>query len=258
MMWFDKQDERALFVDKRSESFRPTGVKFADKDIEVKPDIQADFKALPFDDETFPLVVFDPPHIVRTSLLGNVTKYYGALPIDWKSELRQGFAECFRLLKPEGTLIFKWCESEIPVSEILKLTPEKPLFGHRSGKAAKTHWITFTKIRSNWQKDAARTLNALAEHDRAAINDMKNETPRTDPLLQEMRSLAETKHPLCPEARLLLEMAVDAQLGKPMDVNRLLPNNAKPSNASHYAGCPALDGKPVCTCGRNLAPSKPT
>lgn len=145
MMWFDKQDSRALFVDKRSESFRPTGVKFADKDIEVKPDIQADFKSLPFDSDTFSLVVFDPPHIVRTSLLGNVTKYYGALPTDWKSELAKGFAECFRVLHSGGTLIFKWCESEIPVGDILKLTPEKPLFGHRTGKAAKTHWITFIK-----------------------------------------------------------------------------------------------------------------
>lgn len=45
-----------------------------------------------------------------------------------------------------------------------------------------------------------------------------------DPLVSELRSLATTKYPLCPEARLLLEMAVDAQLGKPIDVTRLLPN----------------------------------
>lgn len=145
MMWFDKQDSRALYVDKRNESFRPTGVKFADKDIEVKPDVQADFKSLPFPDDSFALVVFDPPHIVRTALLGNVSKYYGALPVDWKSELRQGLAECFRVLKPHGTLIFKWCESEIRLGDILKLTPHPPLFGHRTGKAAKTHWCAFLK-----------------------------------------------------------------------------------------------------------------
>lgn len=145
MMWFDKSDPRALFVDKRNESFRPTGVKFADKDVHVKPDVQADFKDLPFPDSSFSLVVFDPPHVVRESLLGNVTKYYGALPTDWKKELRGGFAECFRVLKPGGTLIFKWCESQMPIDEILALTPERPLFGHRSGKAAKTHWIAFMK-----------------------------------------------------------------------------------------------------------------
>ena len=145
MMWFDKDDDRAVFVDKRNEAFRPTGVKFADKDIEVRPDFQADFKDLPFDDDSFSLVVFDPPHVVRASLLGNVTKYYGALPTDWKTELRGGFSECFRVLRPGGTLIFKWCESEIPLPEILALTPHRPLFGHRSGKAAKTHWCAFVK-----------------------------------------------------------------------------------------------------------------
>ena len=40
---------------------------------------------------------------------------------------------------------FKWCEDEIPVSQILALTPEKPLIGHRSGKQQKTHWIAFLK-----------------------------------------------------------------------------------------------------------------
>ena len=59
--------------------------------------------------------------------------------------LHRGFAECFRVLRPEGTLIFKWCEYDVPVSEVLALTPEKPLYGHRSGKQSKTHWIAFLK-----------------------------------------------------------------------------------------------------------------
>ena len=49
------------------------------------------------------------------------------------------------MLRPEGVLIFKWCEDEIPVSRILALTQHKPLFGHKSGKQQKTHWITFMK-----------------------------------------------------------------------------------------------------------------
>lgn len=57
----------------------------------------------------------------------------------------RGFAECFRVLRPDGTLIFKWNEHEIPVSQILALTPHKPLFGQRCGKTAKTHWIVFMK-----------------------------------------------------------------------------------------------------------------
>ena len=64
---------------------------------------------------------------------------------DWREMLRLGFAECFRVLRPEGTLIFQWSESDYPVREILALTPERPLYGHRSGKFSKTHWIAFLK-----------------------------------------------------------------------------------------------------------------
>ena len=59
--------------------------------------------------------------------------------------IKGGFSECFRVLKPNGTLIFKWDEYEIPIKEILKLTDQKPLFGHISGKRAQTHWVTFIK-----------------------------------------------------------------------------------------------------------------
>ena len=69
----------------------------------------------------------------------------GTLAGDWTEMLRAGFAECFRVLRPEGTLIFKWCADEIPVSRILALTPERPLFGHKSGKNSKTHWVAFLK-----------------------------------------------------------------------------------------------------------------
>jgi len=78
-------------------------------------------------------------------LKGIITKKYGQLSGDWQQMLRDGFKECFRVLIPGGTLVFKWAESEIAVSDILRLTTEKPLFGHKSGKAATTHWITFLK-----------------------------------------------------------------------------------------------------------------
>lgn len=44
-----------------------------------------------------------------------------------------------------GTLIFKWNEYQIPVREVLACTPHKPLYGHRSGRQSKTHWIAFIK-----------------------------------------------------------------------------------------------------------------
>jgi len=148
MFWFEKDDARALFVDKRREEhpidIGTPGTK-GRAPIVVDPDILADFSALPFADDSFALVVFDPPHIEREQALGLLTKKYGILSGDWKSMLRLGFSECFRVLRPNGTLIFKWAESDQPVSAILALTDEKPLFGHKSGKFSKTHWLVFMK-----------------------------------------------------------------------------------------------------------------
>ena len=53
--------------------------------------------------------------------------------------------EIKRVLKPNGILIFKWNETDIPVSKILELTDRKAVFGHISGKRSNTHWICFIK-----------------------------------------------------------------------------------------------------------------
>ena len=147
-MWFEREDDRALYVDNRRETHAidigTPGTK-GRSPIVVDPDVLADFTNLPFPDETFAVVVFDPPHIQREKAKGILTKKYGHLKGDWRGMLRDGFTECFRVLRPDGVLIFKWAESEVVVSEILKLTPISPLFGHKSGKAATTHWITFMK-----------------------------------------------------------------------------------------------------------------
>lgn len=36
-----------------------------EREIEIKPDIVADFRDMPFTDATFDLVIFDPPHLIR-------------------------------------------------------------------------------------------------------------------------------------------------------------------------------------------------
>lgn len=147
MFWFDKGDQRAVFVDKRQEShtLADSSVRSGSRKLEVNPDMLANFTALPFDDGSFALVVFDPPHLVKAGKNGWQAKKYGKLEGDWRDMLRRGFSECFRVLKPEGTLIFKWNEHEVPVSQILALTHERPLVGQRCGKSAKTHWMVFMK-----------------------------------------------------------------------------------------------------------------
>lgn len=147
MFWFDRTDSRAVFVDKRMErhTLPDSSSKGGSRELVIDPDCVADFTNLPFSDSTFALVVFDPPHFERNGETGWVGRKYGTLRGDWQTMLRGGFAECFRVLRPEGVLIFKWCDEDIPLSRILALTPERPLFGHRSGKRQKTHWVAFMK-----------------------------------------------------------------------------------------------------------------
>jgi len=147
MFWFDRQDTRAVFGDIRSEEhvLKDRSSAGGSRKLVIAPDQQMDFRYLPFDNNQFHLVVFDPPHLMRNGKSGWLAKKYGKLGNDWREDIRAGFTECFRVLKPNGTLIFKWNEEEVKVSELLSLTPEKPLFGNRCGKTAKSHWIVFMK-----------------------------------------------------------------------------------------------------------------
>jgi len=146
-MWFDKNDSRAIFIDIRSETVSKKHSK-GTLTYRIDPDVIADFTELPFPDETFLHIVFDPPHCKGTEARRNGMngQQYGLLFGDWEGMLKTGFAECFRVLRTGGTLIFKWNEQEIPTAKILALTDEKPLYGHKSGKRAKTQWVAFLKI----------------------------------------------------------------------------------------------------------------
>ena len=147
MFWFNKHDKRAMFGDVRSEthSLPDRSSRGGSRKLVIAPDVLMDFRSLPFPDERFHLVVFDPPHLAQNGESGWLAKKYGRLGENWRDDIRAGFAECFRVLKPYGTLIFKWNEHEVRVSEILSLTDERPLFGNRCGKTAKSHWIVFMK-----------------------------------------------------------------------------------------------------------------
>lgn len=142
MFWFDKQDDRTVFSDIRAEQHTLCD----GRSLVISPDVIADFRALPFADNTFPVVVFDPPHLERVGDDAWMGKKYGRLSKEtWRDDLRAGFTEAFRVLRPHGVLIFKWNETQIPVSQVLMLTDVKPIIGQRTGKNDKTHWISFVK-----------------------------------------------------------------------------------------------------------------
>lgn len=146
MFYFDKEDASVLFQDIRTlETTLCDGRRF-----EIKPDIQADFTAMPYGDGAFSMIIFDPPHLKcakeQQQCSGWQMKKYGSLPKKgWESTLSRGFRECFRVVKEHGFVIFKWSEVDIPLTRVLALSPYTPVLGHKSGKRQNTHWVLFIK-----------------------------------------------------------------------------------------------------------------
>jgi SAM-dependent methyltransferase len=151
LFWFDRKDKRAVFMDCREGVYIKdygTPATKGRKPLVVKPDLLGDFTRIPFPNDSFALVVFDPPHHT-TARMGSgmniMRNTYGVLLPGWEELLTKGFEECFRVLRSGGVLIFKWCSKEIALKRILALTPEKPLFGHQTNKKCTTHWVAFIK-----------------------------------------------------------------------------------------------------------------
>ena len=139
MMWFDKHHPNCIYLDQRPE---------------CEPDIVGDFRDLKqFPDETFKLIVFDPPHLVFEGgkRLSNMQQEFGELnPETWQSDIKNGFLELWRILKPRGVLIFKWSNQCYSCADVMKTFPSAPLFYQVStankSASSKTLWFCFMKI----------------------------------------------------------------------------------------------------------------
>lgn len=59
--------------------------------------------------------------------------------------IRSAFDECWRVLAPNGTLVFKWFEHKLSVKEIIELAPCEPVVGAKRPGNSKTHWLVFFK-----------------------------------------------------------------------------------------------------------------
>ena len=147
MFWFDKNNPDVEFCDIRTLE-RPE--YYPGQYIEINPDTVCDFTNLPFEDNSFHLVVFDPPHLERAGNRSIMATKYGKLTGDWRAMLSAGFDVGMRVLKPDGVMIFKWSEIQFSLSEILPLFSQEPLFGNRCRKRGnKTHWLCFMKEGKN-------------------------------------------------------------------------------------------------------------
>lgn len=142
MFWFNKNNPDVEFCDIRK---LERTEYYPGRYIEVNPDTVCDFTALPFADNSFHLVVFDPPHLKQAGENSILAIKYGRLGGDWQGILKRGFDECMRVLRPNGILVFKWSEVQITLKEVLQAIGEKPLFGNKQPKQSGTHWLCFMK-----------------------------------------------------------------------------------------------------------------
>lgn len=141
MMWFNKQNPDVAFGDKRREEHTLCD----GRTLRIDPDVLLDFTDLPYDDGTFKLIAFDPPHLHTAGPRSWMAAKYGKLSETWQEDLKKGFAECFRVLDIDGVLVFKWNETQVKIREVLALTDVQPLFGHPTGRKGLTHWYVFMK-----------------------------------------------------------------------------------------------------------------
>lgn len=140
MFWFDKNSSDVVYMDNRI-----LNTELSDgRKLIVNPDIVSDFRKIPFEDDSFYMVVFNPPHLLRAGRDSWLAQKYGVLNTStWETDLQKGFNECMRVLKPNGTLIFKWNSEQIATTKVLSLFGQQPLFGDRR---AKTRWMVFMKL----------------------------------------------------------------------------------------------------------------
>ncbi len=87
LFWFDKNCSFADYMDIREETYEICGKK-----VNVKPDVVADFRNMPFKDNTYDLVVFDPPHLKWAGQKSIMKAQYGQLDKDnWTSDTKQAW-----------------------------------------------------------------------------------------------------------------------------------------------------------------------
>ena len=157
-MWTNKNHPNVIYIDNR------TAKKESTRRPSINPDIVMDFRNMTFEDNSFRLVVFDPPHLKANQAPNdskmNLKRTYGTLhPLTWRRDIKQGFDECWRVLEEFGILIFKWNVSDISYKEILKVIGKEPLFQQKSGNSSRnTYWSCFMKITNQPQQTLTKEV----------------------------------------------------------------------------------------------------
>lgn len=145
MFWYDKEEPHTTYMDICNEVLAYTD-RDTVREVVINPDIVSDFRNIPFADNSFDLVVFDPPHLIHVGDTSWLAKKYGKLDKKtWPQDLKLGFDECMRVLKLNGTMLFKWNEDQIKIKDVFAVFEQQPILGD---KRSKTRWSVFIKKRA--------------------------------------------------------------------------------------------------------------
>jgi len=171
----------------------PPNVIFLDVETRLprKPDIYADNRLMPFRNEVFDMIIFDPPFSwgeefgvynryvnekrrIEESKGTKPFTYYGADKYKSRGELISAIyktqVELSRVLKSDGVLMLKWGEVDIPLTnvltvfqgwmEMMRLYIDDP--SQTAGKT-QTYWILLCKKNGGIkQTDLTNMLSAMA------------------------------------------------------------------------------------------------
>ena len=142
----------------------PKNVLFLDKELNLRipPDIFADWKHLPFRDNSFECVLFDPPHVFSESSQFNrdpkarphgqkkIPGWYGA----FKSK-RHAIIEIYNaqieFARVASRMCFKWNEASISLWNVLGLFDRWMIqfkFQAKHLRSVKTWWVNFVRARA--------------------------------------------------------------------------------------------------------------
>lgn len=117
MFYHDKESDAVMFCD-----IRELHTKLCDgRELHIQPDKIIDVTNMEnIADEAFSYIIFDPPNLVKVGESSWLAQKYGQLPVLWEEWMTKAFAECFRVLKPGGMLLFKWSDEDIPHKNVLR------------------------------------------------------------------------------------------------------------------------------------------
>ena len=142
MMWKNKNPPNTIFMDK-------------ELDLRIPPDIFACWEKLPFREDVFDCIIFDPPHkIGRTKYRGkwaNPKDDYLGIDIS-HSKFRTGLYYGTReFLRVSRRLCLKWNDIELSLHRILTLFPKewkeicRKVIRKNNRAKTVTYWVTFVK-----------------------------------------------------------------------------------------------------------------